>query len=108
MPVQTGAAELCPPCALGPMAGCTVCSTCLEEVELQPIMVTGYGHGPDSVGWSMAKRSAGHAPMHRAACRANSALDMRQLSIALTDAREGTGEVRSILLKAGFRPRLPG
>lgn len=35
-------------------------------------------------------------------------MDMRQLSNALVEAREGTGEVRSILLKASFRPRLPG
>lgn len=41
-------------------------------------------------------------------CRANSAVDMRQLSVALADAREGTGEVREILLRAGFKPRLPG
>ena len=33
---------------------------------------------------------------------------MRQLTSALLDAREGTGEVRAILLRAAFRPRLPG
>jgi hypothetical protein len=33
---------------------------------------------------------------------------MRQLSNALLTAREGTGEVRAILLQASFRPRLPG
>ncbi|KAI7840212.1 hypothetical protein COHA_005994 [Chlorella ohadii] len=41
-------------------------------------------------------------------CRANSAVDMRQLTSALLDAREGTGEVRAVLLRAAFRPRLPG
>lgn len=40
--------------------------------------------------------------------RANSAVDMRQLTSALLDAREGTGEVRAVLLRAAFRPRLPG
>lgn len=38
----------------------------------------------------------------------NSAVDMRQLTTALVDAREGTGEVRAALLSASFRPRLPG
>lgn len=33
---------------------------------------------------------------------------MRQLTNALVEAREGTGEVRSVLLSAAFRPRLPG
>ena len=41
-------------------------------------------------------------------CRSNSAVDMRQLTNALVDAREGTGEVRTILLRAAFKPRLPG
>jgi len=41
-------------------------------------------------------------------CRTNSAVDMKQLTDALSKAREGTGEVRSTLLKAAFRPRLPG
>lgn len=40
--------------------------------------------------------------------RANSAVDMRQLTASLVDAREGTGEVRAILLRAAFKPRLPG
>lgn len=40
--------------------------------------------------------------------RTSSAIDMRQLSNALLTAREGTGEVRAILLQASFRPRLPG
>ena len=40
--------------------------------------------------------------------RAGSAADMRQLTASLMDAREGTGEVRSVLLHASFRPRLPG
>lgn len=40
--------------------------------------------------------------------RSNSAVDMRQLTNALVEAREGTGEVRSVLLSAAFRPRLPG
>ena len=40
--------------------------------------------------------------------RANSAVDMRQLTSALLDAREGTGEVRAVLLRAAFKPRLPG
>ena len=33
---------------------------------------------------------------------------MRQLTRALVEAREGTGQVREILLTASFRPRLPG
>ena len=33
---------------------------------------------------------------------------MKQLTAALLEAREGTGEVRSILLAAAFKPRLPG
>jgi hypothetical protein len=33
---------------------------------------------------------------------------MRQLTSALVEAREGTGEVRAILLRAAFKPRLPG
>lgn len=33
---------------------------------------------------------------------------MRQLTSALLDAREGTGEVRATLLRAAFKPRLPG
>jgi hypothetical protein len=33
---------------------------------------------------------------------------MRQLTNALIEAREGTGEVRSVLLQASFKPRLPG
>ncbi len=32
----------------------------------------------------------------------------RSLAAALHTAREGTGEVRHILLSATFRPRLPG
>lgn len=40
--------------------------------------------------------------------RANSAVDMRQLTNALMSAREGTGEVRTALVSAAFRPRLPG
>lgn len=40
--------------------------------------------------------------------RSNSAVDMRQLTNALVEAREGTGEVRAILLRAAFKPRLPG
>lgn len=33
---------------------------------------------------------------------------MRQLTNALMEAREGTGQVREILLTASFKPRLPG
>lgn len=33
---------------------------------------------------------------------------MRQLTTALMEAREGTGDVRAALLSASFRPRLPG
>ena len=33
---------------------------------------------------------------------------VRSLAAALHAAREGTGEVRHILLSATFRPRLPG
>jgi hypothetical protein len=33
---------------------------------------------------------------------------MRQLTNALMEAREGTGEVRATLLRAAFKPRLPG
>lgn len=40
--------------------------------------------------------------------RANSAVDMRQLTRALVEAREGSGQVRDALLSAAFRPRLPG
>ncbi|KAL4429625.1 hypothetical protein ABPG77_008674 [Micractinium sp. CCAP 211/92] len=40
--------------------------------------------------------------------RAGSAVDMRQLTASLLDAREGTGEVRACLLRAAFKPRLPG
>ena len=39
---------------------------------------------------------------------ASSAVDMRQLTTSLVEAREGTGEVRAILLRAAFKPRLPG
>ncbi|KAL6779730.1 PPR8 [Auxenochlorella protothecoides x Auxenochlorella symbiontica] len=46
------------------------------------------------------KRHMGQRPL--------TAVDMRQLSQALIDAREGTGEVRSVLLRASFKPRLPG
>ncbi|KAG7669994.1 hypothetical protein Ndes2526B_g06369 [Nannochloris sp. 'desiccata'] len=38
----------------------------------------------------------------------SSALDMRQLTRALSEAREGSGQVRDALLSASFRPRLPG
>ncbi|KAL4458358.1 hypothetical protein ABPG75_013223 [Micractinium tetrahymenae] len=40
--------------------------------------------------------------------RAGSAVDMRQLTASLLEAREGTGEVRACLLRAAFKPRLPG
>ncbi len=33
---------------------------------------------------------------------------MRQLTNALVEAREGMGDVRSVLLRAAFKPRLPG
>ena len=33
---------------------------------------------------------------------------MRQLTASLLDAREGSGEVRGALLRAAFKPRLPG
>lgn len=33
---------------------------------------------------------------------------MRALTAALIEAREGTGEVKNVLLKASFKPRLPG
>ena len=39
---------------------------------------------------------------------AGSAVDMRQLTASLLEAREGTGEVRACLLRAAFKPRLPG
>ena len=35
-------------------------------------------------------------------------MDMRQLTQALAEAQEGTGEVRAVLLHAAFKPRLPG
>lgn len=42
------------------------------------------------------------------ALRTGSAVDMRQLTASLLEAREGTGEVRACLLRAAFKPRLPG
>lgn len=46
--------------------------------------------------------------LRRRMARSGSVCDMRQLTSALMEAREGTGEVRTVLLQAGFRPRLPG
>ncbi|GAB4822151.1 hypothetical protein N2152v2_009197 [Parachlorella kessleri] len=55
-----------------------------------------------------AMSAGGELRVNTGLSRLNSVLDMRQLSVALGEAREGTGEVRSILLRAAFKPRLPG
>ncbi|KFM24632.1 Pentatricopeptide repeat-containing protein, mitochondrial [Auxenochlorella protothecoides] len=75
----------------------------------------------DAYGWPMPGQPGMHAdylPPHFDTRQADfkrhmgqrplTAVDMRQLSQALIDAREGTGEVRSVLLRASFKPRLPG
>ena len=53
-------------------------------------------------------RQGGPRRTRSGAAKDEGAGDMRQLTQALVNAREGNGEVAEVLMKATFRPRLPG